>query len=121
MKKNQKDNPKDSPKIFSGVIQHAPDSTLVNLTREFESLTSAIAELEKHSDNEQTLLLEAKAIYGAVEKRTREVLSMNCRTLRVRQIQLANVKEMLYDLTRSPGDCNSCEPMTSSQANRKGW
>lgn len=106
--KKPKGNPESQPAL---------DSTLIQFTKEFERLTKEITEIEKHSDNEQTLLSEARSIYVAVEKRTREVQSMNHRTLRERQVQLANIKEQLYNLTCSPGDCNSCEPMTSAQVN----
>lgn len=92
-RKKMKKNPKASP-------PESPESTLVQFTKEFERLTKEIAEIEKHSDNERTLAVEAEKIYAAVIGRTSEVLTMNNRTLRERHVQLSNIKEQLSQLTR---------------------
>lgn len=103
--------PKSNPEFRSGVIQPEPESNLLRLTREFESLTSAIAEIEKHSDNERTLRNEAQQIFNAVVTRTNEVLVMNNRTLRVRQVQLENIRDQLNNLTNTGCSSSTCMGM----------
>lgn len=115
MKKNPKANSAPAPTNFEDLRS---ESNLLRLTREFESLTSAIAELEKHSDNERTLRNEAQQIFNVVVTRTNEVLTMNNRTLRVRQVQLENVREQLSQLTQTG---SSIHDGCAVQANRKGW